>query len=758
MAGKSDGEIIITTKLKDDLSVGLSKLGSTVKTAFHATAVAVAGVTTAVGAGVAAVSRLATNYASFTDRIDKQSQRLGMSKEQFQEWDYILGQCGGSVDSLEAGMKTMVSVLDGVKTGNQQNIDTLLRLQDESGKTIDLNASQSEQYEQMVDALMAVSDEQTRAALAVDIFGRAGTDMIPMLNTGKEGVEQLRQSAHDLGIVLSDDAVNSGVAFGDAMDDAKKAATGFMNESLGPIIPNLTELAKAFTGVMTGAEGADAQLSTALDVTLKGITDTVATLLPGVIDVGTKILLSLASGIIDAIPQMTEQLPQLIETLVTGITELLPKLVEAAVAIVTALATGIWDNRQLILDSVEKLVLELLDVIKDNGIQLWNMTKEAITSVASCIWDNREAIIQKAKDIWNYVWNWLEGLPRELFDVGRNIVSGLVEGITDKMSAPVDAIKDVGSKMLTGIKDFFGIHSPSRAMMSIGQYLDKGLAAGITLEDGTVVDAATAQAQGLTQVWVDMAENGTILGAAVSKATLDGYDPSEVADKTKDAGNKVEKTWKDVGASVRDSLGSAFKSCLSGFGDLGESIATGTADWASFGKAALTALASILESLGAELAAMAVAKVLSHQWGQAALATAGSVAAYVAAGLIKGWANSFATGGIVEQQSGTPATGDQTVVWANPGEVILNASQQDGLVSTMKALGTYGDYRRERQEGITVTQLYNVLNDVLDSKGLSVTVNPSDINIDGVRVAKILWSPLDSEASRLGFAGVGRKA
>ena len=109
----------------------------------------------------------------------------------------------------------------------------------------------------------------------------------------------------------------------------------------------------------------------------------------------------------------------------------------------------------------------------------------------------------------------------------------------------------------------------------------------------------------------------------------------------------------------------------------------GTKAWESFGKSALLALADVLEGLGAQLAAQAVAQAISYNWVNAALATAGSVAAYVAAGLIRGWAGSYAEGGIVPQVAGVPSTGDQHIARVNPGELILTEAQQGNLAAIL---------------------------------------------------------------------------
>jgi len=113
---------------------------------------------------------------------------------------------------------------------------------------------------------------------------------------------------------------------------------------------------------------------------------------------------------------------------------------------------------------------------------------------------------------------------------------------------------------------------------------------------------------------------------------------------------------------------------LTGFESIGEAIATGTLSWDDFAKMGLTAIAAVLEAFGAELAILA-AKGIAEAWGTAgaslisvAPSLAGSAAAYTAAGVLRGFAGSFADGGIVP---GDSYTGDQLIARVNSGEEVI---------------------------------------------------------------------------------------
>lgn len=114
-------------------------------------------------------------------------------------------------------------------------------------------------------------------------------------------------------------------------------------------------------------------------------------------------------------------------------------------------------------------------------------------------------------------------------------------------------------------------------------------------------------------------------------------------------------------------------------------IESGATAWKSVGKVALESIASVLEGLGAELAAQAVVKAIAGNWVTAGIATAGSVAAYIAAGLVKGAASKFEQGGIV---GGNSRHGDNILARVNSGELILNTAQQDNLARIIEAAAT----------------------------------------------------------------------
>jgi phage-related protein len=199
----------------------------------------------AVGGSLVAVGK---NVADYSDHIDKMSQKLGLSREGFQEWDYILSQNGASIDSMKGGMKKLVNSMDSaVQKGSTAGtaFERLgLSLEDLQGK------SREEVFETTITALQGVGDESERAALANELLGKSGAELAPLLNAGAGSVEELKQKAHELGLVLDDETIDSGVRMTDALDTMNRSFQSIKNAIGAAVMPVIADLAEYVAGKM----------------------------------------------------------------------------------------------------------------------------------------------------------------------------------------------------------------------------------------------------------------------------------------------------------------------------------------------------------------------------------------------------------------------------------------------------------------------------------------------------------------------------
>ena len=195
----------------------------------------------ALGVGIAAFSvKAIQDYASVGDEIDKMSKRTGFSAESLSKLRFAAEQSGAELATVEKGAKRMASVLLDAEDGLAETTRALDHLNLNVTDFTGLNPEQ--QFFKFADALAKVEDDSKRAALAQDIFGRAGTELLPLFREGEEGLAALAAQAEKLGIVYSQEAAEDAAAFKDAQNALGKALQGFLAKGIAPLLPKLTEL------------------------------------------------------------------------------------------------------------------------------------------------------------------------------------------------------------------------------------------------------------------------------------------------------------------------------------------------------------------------------------------------------------------------------------------------------------------------------------------------------------------------------------
>ena len=314
-----------------------STLGKGIKTAAKFGTAVIGGASVAAGG----VFALANKAADTTDRIDKMSQKLGISRKGFQEWDFILSQSGTSVDGLKGGMKTLTNIVDDLSKGGKVATEAFGEL---GIKYTDLEGlSQEEIFEKTIVALQGVEDKTKRAALANDLLGKSGQELGPLLNAGAKSVENMRKKANELGLVLGDDAIDAGVKFTDTMDQIKR--------SLGSVVANVGAAAlpmiQKFADFILENMPLIQDVATVLFEALSGAVETFIPLLMDVIKNALPPLIDLFSVLIEGV------LPPLIELFGGIVADIFPILIE----LFTSLITEIVPVFMLLLDVIVKNIL-----------------------------------------------------------------------------------------------------------------------------------------------------------------------------------------------------------------------------------------------------------------------------------------------------------------------------------------------------------------------------------------------------------------
>jgi len=211
--------------------------------------------------------------------------------------------------------------------------------------------------------------------------------------------------------------------------------------------------------------------------------------------------IQLLNAIVQAIPLIIEalvpQVPGIVETITTKLAEMHPMLLSAAVRLLWAIIKAIPQIVAALVRNLPQILRATTSVLSAMPSLIWKILKEAINKVAEFGSQAKTKAADAAKKLLNAVTSGVKSLPSKLKKVGTDLVKGLWNGINDMTSWVKDKIEGFGSDVLDGIKDFFGIHSPSREMAWVGEMLDRGLAQGVLDNMGKPLDAMTEMAEGM---------------------------------------------------------------------------------------------------------------------------------------------------------------------------------------------------------------------------------------------------------------------
>ncbi len=202
-----------------------------------------------IAVGIAAGAALyATNsYAEYTGVIYDQVKVTGLSAESLQAWGYAAKQNGTEASAFYSAMK-IGSKNIGLATIGQGKAKEVLRglgiqLKDTTGEFRSMDSLLPE----IADKIKRLRTPQLQAAAAAQIFGKSGADMLPFLLEGSDGIKALSDRARELGLVLSNDAIDKGDQLGDTIDEARGAMLGMRNTIMAELAPTIILLARQFT-------------------------------------------------------------------------------------------------------------------------------------------------------------------------------------------------------------------------------------------------------------------------------------------------------------------------------------------------------------------------------------------------------------------------------------------------------------------------------------------------------------------------------
>lgn len=375
----------------------LGKFGSYAKTAFVAAAAAAT-------AAIAGMGVAMQRTISDADDLSKAASKIGVPIEELSKLRYAADMSGISFEGLQTGVRKLSQGMNDFATkGTGPAAEAFRRLGIEVENSDGTLKTSTEVMEQIADRFAAMPDGVQKTALAVQLFGKAGADMIPLLNGGSAALREMTDEAAALGLVISEETGKRAEAFNDNLSRLGYAAQGAMTSLMSALLPALVAVTDAVVAAVRGFMQFVDYLPTVIEYA------TVA---------GGSLALMVSPQIIAAIYAAAQAIGVALVGAVRALTVAIAANPMAALAIgIAAAITAVYHFR----DEIKQAV----------GVDVVQITKDAANAVIGAFVGAYEGI----KAAWAL-------LPTALGDIVIGTANTVIKGIESMVNRAVGKIND----------------------------------------------------------------------------------------------------------------------------------------------------------------------------------------------------------------------------------------------------------------------------------------------------------------------------
>lgn len=189
------------------------------------------------------------------DELDKTSKQLGISTDALQEWRFAAGLAGVEGNEMSNSLgKLQKNAFEAVK-GNKTLREDFRKLGVDLTNANGEVKNGDELLVAMAEGMANLDNDTEKVALSMNLMGRSGRKLLPLLNEGASGIEAMRAEAQSLGGVMSQDLIDATVQLTDDQFRAQQAWQGVKNDIAQALIPAYLALAHATTAVAKAIRG-----------------------------------------------------------------------------------------------------------------------------------------------------------------------------------------------------------------------------------------------------------------------------------------------------------------------------------------------------------------------------------------------------------------------------------------------------------------------------------------------------------------------
>lgn len=362
-------------------------------------------------------------------------------------------------------------------------------------------------------------------------LGITGTTAVEAEGTISGSFNMMKASATNFLASLTgvkDGSGNAILSVQDSMNNLVNSAVSFASNVIPAIGSVMTSLPKA---IVQAIQTYGPQAIVEVQGMLTNLLTYIPSMLTSFTTVGVELLNQISSGLVTGIPTLCAQFLPMLVTISENLRANAGQLIDAGLNLIENLAQGIANSLPTLIATVPTIITNIAGIINDNlpkmlttGMQILIVLAKGIIQALPTLVANLPQIftacasvlqamnwISIGRNIMNLLVNGVKALmhlpgqilkgafntAKELITngfswgtVGGNIISGIANGLKAAGHMLWDAVKGILGSFKDNVLSFFGIHSPSRWGIFVGEMIDTGVAKGLVGKTSLVSDAA----------------------------------------------------------------------------------------------------------------------------------------------------------------------------------------------------------------------------------------------------------------------------